>query len=159
MMYHRPVTAQDLPLLCTFPQNEGELFYFFPTAQYPLTPEQLSRTIAQRAAPTVVEDGGQVVAFADLFRLKNSHYTNIGNVMVAPEVRGRGVGQYLIKQMIATARTTFGARRVRVSCFNHNTPGLLLYARLGFVPYALEERVDWQGQRVALIHLRMTLKS
>jgi len=158
-MHVRPLTARDLPLLCGFPQNEEELFYLFPSAQYPLTPDQLSRAIARRVAPTVVEEAGKVVAFADLFRIKNSSYNNIGNVMVAPEVRGRGVGRYLIEQMVNIARTTHGARRVRVSCFNRNTAGLLLYAKLGFVPYGVEERLDWQGQRVALIHLRMTLKS
>jgi len=158
-MHVRPLIAQDIPLLCGFPQNEEELFYLFPTAQYPLTPDQLSRVIVQRVAPTVVEDAGKVVAFADLFRIKNSSYSNIGNVMVAPEVRGRGVGKYLIEQMVNIARANHGARKVRVSCFNRNTPGMLLYAKLGFVPYGVEERLDWQGQRVALIHLRMTLKS
>ncbi|MGE4560612.1 MAG: N-acetyltransferase family protein [Desulfobulbus sp.] len=158
-MDHRPATTHDLPLVCSFPQNEEELFYLFPTARYPLTPAQLAQAIAHRAAPTVVEAAGQVVAFADLYRLKHGNYSNIGNVMVAPKARGRGVGRYLIEQMIAIAQTTYGARRIRVSCFNHNTAGMLLYARLGFVPYAVEERIDWQGQRTALIHLRMTLKS
>lgn len=145
--------------MCSFPRNEEELFYLFPTARYPLTLAQLVQAVAKRAAPTVVEEAGQVVAFADLYRLKHGNYSNIGNVMVAPEARGRGVGRYLIEQMIAIARTTYRARRIRVSCFNHNTAGMLLYAKLGFVPYAVEERIDWQGRRTALIHLRMALKS
>lgn len=158
-MLHRPVTALDLPLLCTFPRTEEELFYLYPSARYPLTPEQLARCIAQRSAPTVVEDGGRVVAFADLFRLKGSRLVNIGNVMVAPEARGRGVGRYLIEAMVDSARTLYGARRVRVSCFNRNTAGMLLYAKLGFVPCGVEERTDWLGRRVALVHLRLPLKS
>ena len=76
----------------------------------------------------MVEEAGLVIAFADLFRIKNSRYSNIGNVMVAPEARGRGVGRYLIEQMVSIARTTHGARRIRVSCFNRNTVGMLLYA-------------------------------
>ncbi len=157
-MHARPLIAQDLPLLCSFPQNEEELFYLFPTASYPLTSDQLLRAIAQRKSPTVVEEAGQVVAYADLFRVKNGTYTNIGNVMVAPQARGRGVGHYLIEQMVCIAGAINGARRVRVSCFNHNTAAMLLYAKLGFVPYGMEERTDWQGRRVALIHLRKTLQ-
>ena len=157
--FHRPVTAQDFPVVCSFAQNEEELFYLFPTATYPLTTDQLARTVAQRSAPTVVEDGGRVVAFADLFRVKYSGYTNIGNVMVAPHARGCGVGSYLIEQMIALAQATFGTRKVRISCFSRNTAGLLLYSKLGFVPYALEERTDWQGERVALLHLRKSLRT
>jgi hypothetical protein len=33
-------------------------------------------------------------------------------------------------------------------------PGLLFYPKLGFKPFAIEERLDKRGNRVALIHLR-----
>jgi ribosomal protein S18 acetylase RimI-like enzyme len=154
MIRHRPLAALDMSRICSFPQNEEELFYFFPTARYPLTTEQLSLVIAERTAPTVVENGGQVVAFADLFHLKHSDYYNIGNVIVAPEARGQGMGRYLIAQMVNIARKMPGAKWVRGSCFNSNTAGLLLYTGLGFAPYGLEERFDWQGNRVALVHFR-----
>ena len=115
-------------------------FIFSPTATYPLSVGQLSTSITERVAPTVVENGGQVVAFADLYRVKHSDYCNIGNVIVAPEARGRGMARYLIAQMIKIARRKQGAKEVRISCFNHNTAGLLLYTGLGFHPYGLEER-------------------
>jgi hypothetical protein len=44
---------------------------------------------------------------------------------------------------------------VRISCFNGNVAGLLLYAKLGFLPFAVEPRIDQQGSRVALIHMRL----
>ena len=40
-------------------------------------------------------------------------------------------------------------------CFNTNTPGLLLYAKLGMTPIALETRVTPWGEPIALFKLRM----
>ena len=76
-----------------------------------------------------------------------------GNVIVSPAARGRGVGRYLIEQMIGLAFSKHQASEVTVSCFNQNVAGLLLYPKLGFRPYAVEERQDKKGNRTALIHL------
>jgi len=65
------------------------------------------------------------------------------------------VGRYLVEQMIGLAFSKHQAAEVTVSCFNQNVAGLLLYPRLGFQPYAVEERKDKKGNRVALIHLRL----
>lgn len=43
--------------------------------------------------------------------------------------------------------------KVQISCFNENTAGLLLYPKLGFVPYAIEERPSLGDGRSALIHM------
>lgn len=152
---HRPVTEQDLPTICTFAQNEDELFYCFPKAAFPLTPAQLQGAIAQRSDSTVVELDGAVVAFANFYRWAQGSCA-IGNVIVAPAARGRGVGRYLIERMIELAFAKHQAAEVTVSCFNGNVAGLLLYPSLGFRPYAIEERQDRSGMRVALLHLRRT---
>jgi len=58
--------------------------------------------------------------------------------------------------MAAKALSRHAAREVRISCFNGNVAGLLLYAKLGFAPYAVERRLDPAGARVALIHMRLS---
>ena len=75
--------------------------------------------------------------------------------IVSPAARGRGVGRYLIEQMIGLAFSRHQAAEVTVSCFNQNVAGLLLYPKMGFQPYAVEERQDKKGSRVALIHMRL----
>ena len=55
------------------------------------------------------------------------------------------------------ARAGHQARALSVSCFQGNGAGLLFYHHLGFVPYGLEERQDWFGYPMALIHLRLNL--
>ncbi|WP_248918777.1 GNAT family N-acetyltransferase [Pseudomonas entomophila] len=154
---HRSVQATDIPAICSFPQGSDELFYMFPKATYPLTPEQLGEAIAQRSGSTVVEANGVVVGFANFYRAEHGGICALGNVVVAPTARGRGVARYLVQCMIGLAREQFAAREVWVSCFNHNTAGLLLYPRLGFVPFGIEERRAPDGARVALVQMRQML--
>lgn len=155
LLSHRPVAEADIPIICGFPQNETELFFLFPKASYPLTPEQLRLAIAQRADSTVVERDGAAVGFANFYHWAQGGRYAIGNVMVASAARGLGVGRYLMERMIERAFAHYDAAEVTVSCFNANVAGLLLYPRLGFQPYAVEERRDKQGNRVALIHMRL----
>lgn len=77
------------------------------------------------------------------------------DVVVAPEARGKGVGRYLIETMARTALLKHRAAEVRISCFNRNVAGMLLYAKVGFAPFAVEPRVDKGGARVALVHMRL----
>lgn len=154
-MVHRPATELDLQVVCGFAQDAQELFFFFPKAQFPLTPQQLSQAVAERAEATVVELDGQVVAFANFYRWEMGGRCSIGNVVVAPAARGRGAARYLMERMIVLALTKHRAREVTVSCFNQNVAGLLLYPQLGFEPFAIEERSDQQGHRVALVHMRL----
>ena len=155
ILAHRPVVESDLIVICTFPRNEDELFFAYPKATYPLTPSQLLEAVQRRSDSTVVEDDGNVVAFANFYRWKMEGCCSIGNVIVSPAARGKGVGRYLVERMIDLAFAKYRATEVTVSCFNRNVAGLLLYPRLGFHPYAVEERRDKSGSRVALIHMRL----
>ena len=151
---HRPVTESDFETICRFPGDETELLFFHPRAAFPRTPSALAETIAGRAAPTVVLCDGEVAGFADIYDIHPGTFCRIGNVIVSPDHRGRGVASYLIRQMIRIARETYQAQRIELACFNVNTAGLLLYAKLGFEPYAVEMRDDRRGNPLALIQLR-----
>lgn len=154
---YRPVRFGDLEVLTTFAASEEELFYFFPKADFPLTPDQLQTSIDQRTESTVVELNGELAGFANFYRWEMGGSCSIGNVIIDPHLRGMGAGSYLMRVMIDLARSKYQAREVRVSCFNNNTSALLLYRSLGFLPYDLEERTDKNGNRVALIHLHLPL--
>lgn len=155
MLTHRPVDEKDIQVICGFPQSEDELFFLYPKATFPLSPSQLRDAIEQRSDSTVVELDGEVVAFANFYRWETGGRCAIGNVVVSPVARGRGIGRYLTEQMVGLAFSKHQASEVTVSCFNQNVAGLLLYPKLGFQPYAIEERQDKIGNRVALIHMRL----
>ena len=150
----RPLVEQDIPLICAFPQSEEELFFLFPKACFPLSIASLQKAVAERADATVVTLRNEPVAFANFYHWGND-YCAIGNVIVSPAVRGRGVARYLILRMCELAFEKYQTTEVRISCFNQNVAGLLLYPQLGFQPYAIEERQDKKGNRVALIHMRV----
>lgn len=126
----------------------------FPKATYPLTPAQLTDAISQRSGSTVVEGDGLVLGFANFYKAEHGGICALGNVVVAPAARGQGVARYLVQCMVDLACEQFAAREVWVSCFNHNTAGLLLYPQLGFVPFAIEERQARDGRRVALVQMK-----
>lgn len=124
---HRRVEEEDIHVICGFPQNEDELFFMFPKAVHPLTPAQLLDAIARRFDSTVAEIDGRVVAFANFHRRETGGgCCSIGNVIVAPAVRGRGVGRYLIQRMADLAFSKYHAAGITASCFNQNVAGLLL---------------------------------
>jgi ribosomal protein S18 acetylase RimI-like enzyme len=151
----RTVQAQDIARICSFARTEEEQFFFFPAATWPLTEEQLQASVDKRSDSTVIELDGVVVGFANFYKWEQAGTCTIGNLIVDPAIRGKGIGARLIEQMIDIARTRHQASEVTLSCFNSNVAGLLLYPKLGFVPYAIEERQDKQGRRLALIHLRL----
>lgn len=156
-LIHRPVQPADIATLCSFPQSADELFYMFPKATYPLTPTQLSEAIEQRSGSTVIEADDVIVGFANFYKAEKGGVCALGNVVVATTARGQGVARYLVERMIDLAREEFAAREVWVSCFNHNTAGLLLYPQLGFVPFGIEERRAPDGSRVALVQMKQVL--
>lgn len=156
LLSHRAVQQDDIPRICEFPQSPEELYFLHPNATFPLTSEQLRASIEQRFGATVVLYHGLVCGFANLYAMNSAGSCGIGNVIVAPDTRGRGVGQYLIETMIGTALHEHGARSVQVACFSGNVSGLLLYQKLGFEPYALESRLDFKGNRVALVRMRLS---
>ncbi|GAP21427.1 GNAT family N-acetyltransferase [Leptolinea tardivitalis] len=149
---HRPVTDADLPVICRFPRSEQELFFMFPKAEYPLTIEQLRDSINNRKDSTVVLLDGKTAGFANFYICQPGDTCSIGNVIVSPEARGRGVGSYLVRTMIGLAREKYRVKNVQLSCFNQNVDGLLLYQKLGFKPHFIEERFDKSGGRIAAIH-------
>lgn len=150
----RPVQSDDLAAICRWPETATELYYCFPKARYPLTVGQLSAAIAQRAESTVVCLSNRPVAFANFYRWELGGVCAIGNVMVDSSARRLGAASMLVEHLCRIAFDRYGASEVRVSCFNHNTAGLLLYPKLGFMPTSIEPREGLDGERLALIHMR-----
>jgi len=155
---HRPAQAEDLEQVLHFVCNADELFYAFPRAHWPLTRGQLAAAHAERRGNTLALLDGRPAGFANFYQSVPGDYCALGNLMIAPWARSRGVASYLTGVMERQAVSDFAARELRISCFCDNTPGLLLYARLGYPPCGLVERQ--RGERlVALLQLVKRLQS
>ncbi|WP_448208115.1 GNAT family N-acetyltransferase [Azospirillum sp. sgz302134] len=155
MFTHRPLADADIPRICTFPRDAQELYFLFPRASWPLTPAQVAESLSTRREPTVVLRDGEVVGYANFATFDEGRSASVGNVSVAPSARGTGVAQHLLGVMMDRAFAHYGLPELVLRCFSTNTPGLLLYTKLGFVPVAIEERTTPWGERVALFTLRI----
>lgn len=154
---YRPVADADLPVICRFPRTVDELFFMYPKAVFPLTVEQLQKTIAERSDATVAVHDGRVVVFGNLSKWEHGGECTVGNVIVDPTLRGCGIGRRFIDHMTELARTKYQARVMSLNVLNENSLALLLYARMGFEPFAVEERIHPTGRRVAAIKMRKVL--
>ncbi|NRH26190.1 GNAT family N-acetyltransferase [Pseudomonas sp. MS19] len=153
----RPALPADLPSVVGFTQTEQELYFSFPKAIWPLSLEQLAEAMATRQGSTVAVLDGEIAGFANFYQCQPDEFCALGNLMIAPWARGKGVAQALIGAMERLAREQFNARFLRASCFNQNSAGLLLYPKLGYTVDAIVERQNHQGQRVALIQFSKSL--
>ena len=151
---HRDVDFGDLETICSFPQDENELFFMFPKASYPLTIEQLHASIISRSDSTVIIADNQVVGFANFYEATIGEHCSIGNVIIQPDYRGKGIGRYLIQTMEKIAIEKYHAKEIHISCFNQNTGGLLFYSKLGYKPYHIEKRLHKDFIPFALIHMK-----
>lgn len=86
---HRPVQDSDLPALCEFSKNPTELMFWFPRAQFPLTPVRLQAAIAERRDNRVVVADGRVVGFSNFCRWADEVYA-MAMPSLIPPTGGRG---------------------------------------------------------------------
>lgn len=135
-------------------QSAEDLFLFWPSGAWPLTPKQLERLARERIELTAVVVDGKVAGFSNLYGAEPGEFAFIGNVVVDPKLRGRGIGRELMRHMMALCRN-YGPE-ARLSVFAENRPALLLYLSLGFRPYAATVLEDPSG--AAVVQLEMAVR-
>lgn len=153
----RPAQQSDLITIGAFATSADELFYVHPTAKFPLTAEQLLPNFQNRKGNTVVEVDGKVAGFANYISVIENDSATIGNVIINPALRGKGIGKALLMEMERKAAQEYGAQHTIIPCFNTNTYGLHFYHSLGYVPFKGEPRTDHKGETIFLIYLKKTL--
>lgn len=156
---HRTVEVSELKKICQLPKDEEELFFMFPKAEYPLTESQLESAINSRFDSTVILFNDIIVGFANFYEVKKSQYVSIGNVVVGANYRNLGIGKYLIQAMEQIAIEKYGVSELHLSCFNTNTKGILLYSKLGYIPYEVEKWLRFQNESLALIKMKKRISS
>lgn len=154
---YRTVEVSDLKKICQLPKNGEELFFMFPKAEYPLTESQLESAINSRFDSTVILFNNVVVGFANFYEVKKNQYSSIGNVVVDANSRNLGIGKYLIQTMEQIAIEKYNVSELHLSCFNTNTKGILLYSKLDYIPYGIEQWLSPQNESLALIKMKKTM--
>ena len=153
MFSHRVLKNTDAEEIVKFPASADELFFLFPKADYPLKSEALLNEAKKRSHPTVVLFEGELSGYGNFIKAERGKFCSIGNVVVNPKIRRQGLASYLVNTLTSIAFNELSAESIKISCFNSNTYGLLLYHKLGFSPSSMEVRKKPDGERVALIHM------
>jgi len=151
----RQAEPADYLAICQLVTCAEELYKIYPSGRYPLTGRQLAQIASQRTALTVGSINERIIGFANLYRYHPNYSAFIGNVIIDQQYRGQGLGRQLIQHMIDTGFDEHQLQHLNISVFCDNTPALLLYHDLGFIPYAIEQRTDKRNTKMALLHLRL----
>ena len=154
---YRGIIENDYKVICNMPQNITELYYMFPKADYPLSVEQLSENLKMRSNPTVFLHEDQVIGFANFYNVVENKNCSLGNVIVHPLYRKKGVGRFIVKTMEQLAVELYNTKNLHISCFNENTDGIILYHRMGYIPYEIEERENKNSKITTLIRMKRKL--
>lgn len=154
---NRPLLLSDLEIIYKLPENEQELFFMCPKANYPLTKDQFENIVKDRFDSTVVLLDNEIVGFANFYDVKKGQYCAIGNVIVSSRFRRSGIGTYLITVMENIGKQKYNVSEIHLSCFNENTDGLLLYTKLGYIPYEIEKWIKKDDTPSALIEMKRIL--
>lgn len=61
-----------------------------------------------------------------------STHVGVFGITLAKEVRGQGLGSYLMKNILQEASKALSITHVQLACFANNTPAYNLYKKMGF---------------------------
>ncbi|KQO04539.1 GNAT family N-acetyltransferase [Paenibacillus sp. Leaf72] len=128
----------------------------FPSAAYPLTPEQILKNLPNRQEPTVITHGESVVCYANFYK-DDSNDCWLGNVIVSSDYRGKGAAGFLIETIEMLAKEKLNVKKLHLLCHNTNTRGMLFYKKLGYKPFNISLKFRSSGEHVACVHMEKLL--
>ncbi|ODC02918.1 hypothetical protein BFW38_04465 [Terasakiispira papahanaumokuakeensis] len=104
-----------------------------PAVPFPLVPATLPEILqVEGGASYCLAEGNQpCVGFGQCWT-EVEGAVHIGRIMIAPEVRGQGVGRLLCEKLIHQVVESTGALRVTLRVYRDNARARALYSSLGF---------------------------
>lgn len=136
-----PFTEGDIDRLLGWVTSEEEHFFWTASAlAYPPTREAFQRLMRDSAErgdrlffKAVDPDSGNVMGHLELGAIdRHNRSTRIGRVLLAPEARGRGLGEAIMRAGLAKAFDEMGMHRVDLWVFESNARAIACYERVGF---------------------------
>jgi RimJ/RimL family protein N-acetyltransferase len=143
MIELRRFTKADFPQMMRWATSAEFLMQWCGwTFTYPLDEPQLERYLrtsegdhaTRRLFSAVDSEMGKVVGHIGLSNLSpHTSSATISCVTVDASMRGKGVGEAIIRQVLDIAFRELGLHRVDLNVFDFNEPALALYEKFGFV--------------------------
>ncbi|MGG6310402.1 N-acetyltransferase family protein [Paenibacillus macerans] len=96
------------------------------------------------------DDAGKLAGCVTFIRengQKTLHKGNVFGMFVSPEMRGRGVGKALLRELVALAKGMDGVEQINLTVVSVNESARKLYESVGFQMYGTERRaLKYNGQ-------------
>jgi ribosomal protein S18 acetylase RimI-like enzyme len=128
-----PATKDDAREIMTwFPDKESVMRWGSPYTRYPLREETFFVDVEWDSIPAFVarNDDGDLLAFGQFYnKLGRCH---LARLAVAPEYRGRGLGEEFVAALMARGARELGADEFSLYVMTANKPAYNCYRALGF---------------------------
>lgn len=144
-MILRAYQPADAAVICRWLRTEKELYQWSADrfCKYPLAAEDINENYAPQIASgcmfpmTAAAEDGQIIGHFIIRYPREDDRSNVrfGFVILAPECRGRGYGQEMLRLGTAYAKDVLGAKRIDLGVFANNPAARRCYEALGFRAY------------------------
>lgn len=91
---------------------------------------------------------GPAIGFGQIWT-NSAGDVNLVRILVAPSLRGRGIGKQLCASLLDHARTVLGAQRVKLRVYRNNWSAVAVYCALGFETIDSESNADVLAMQVS----------
>ncbi|MEU9181293.1 GNAT family protein [Streptomyces sp. NPDC048550] len=146
--------ADDAPALRRWITTPAELVTWAgPSFTWPLDDALLTAYAAEpdRHTWTAVSPDGRSLGHVSV------RGTRLGRVLIAPEARGRGLGETLLTLAVARAFDELGLPSLDLGVYTHNTAAVRLYEKLGFrTEQVLQDVEEVDGVLWSALQMRLT---
>jgi RimJ/RimL family protein N-acetyltransferase len=125
---------------------------------YPVTHEQLHKYLADEkstAFDVIDTEARQLVGHAEIIDMGNGLY-KIDKVIVDKNIRGKGIGQQLINELLQYSFEILNADIVELNVFDWNVAGIRCYEKTGFV-FTPGSKMPFMVNGVEWVALNMTI--
>jgi RimJ/RimL family protein N-acetyltransferase len=136
-----PFTETDIDRLISWvPSPEAHFVWTASGFEYPLDRGTFRKFLAESAQKgdrlifkAVERESGEAVGHIELGAIQPLHRSlRIGRVLIAPEARGRGLGDEMMRRALEIAFGELRMHRVELGVFDVNTRAIACYERVGF---------------------------
>ena len=125
----------DYSTLINWVDNPEFLMQFAgPAFSFPLTAVQLDALAsdASKHLFKVVDEQEKTIGHAEIHLTENSCY--LARIVIGePQLRGRGLGKLIVRELLEYAFINLGQPKVELTVFDWNTSAIKCYEKLGFV--------------------------
>jgi ribosomal-protein-alanine N-acetyltransferase len=87
------------------------------------------------------EPGGEAMGFGQIWT-NSAGAVNLVRILIAPHLRGQGLGKKLCALLLEHATEVLGAPSVKLRVYRNNLPAVAVYRALGFHPIESESNAE-----------------